>query len=294
MRRVGYCIFLLLLTTTCLPLVASLNANDFSGSEANNCTNLPCVDAGEILFTLDANPIKIWKNNDDNYLVIGEDGYINLYSLTSAGISLVWNLEVDLNGNISCAEYYPEYDLVAFGNETGVQIVDVGPNREKGAFIFTSGSVVDVAWDPTAGNDIDSDGITDIPYLWIALEVNKRAVQYDINNELPRQVQTNEHLNHIGSVHVLLDGTIITGGDDEIYIHTINQVGSVILNEVLAPYSATFDLLITNDDESELYVSNIGGQKLISYEIVCLLAFFSFLVVTGISSSVAYFRLWML
>ena len=40
MRRVGYCIILLLLTTTCLPIVTALNATDFSGSDANNCYSL--------------------------------------------------------------------------------------------------------------------------------------------------------------------------------------------------------------------------------------------------------------
>ena len=76
MRRVGYCIFFLLFTTTCLPLVSALNANDFSGSDANNCPELPCVNPGEILFALDAKPIKMWKTPNDNYLYLGENGFI--------------------------------------------------------------------------------------------------------------------------------------------------------------------------------------------------------------------------
>ncbi len=268
MRRVGYCIFFLLFTTTCLPLVTALNANDFSGSDANNCPELPCVNAGEILFTLDAKPIKMWKTPNDNYLYIGENGFINLYSLSSTGIALAWELEVDSNGNITSAEYYPEFNLVAFGNETGVQIVDVGPDREKGKFISTSGSVVDVAWDPTNGADTDSDGITDIPYIWIALEANKRALLWDIHTQLPRQKQTNEHNLEIGSVHVLLDGTIITGGDDGVYIHTINHLDQVIEDEAspLTPFSGTLDILMTNSDESHLYVAETDGRKIMSYD----------------------------
>ena len=110
-----------------------------------------------------------------------------------------------------------------------VHKLDVGPAREKGRFIFQGTPVVDVAWDPTDGADLDSDGIFDLPHVWIAIEASKRSVQYDIKLNLPTGKQTNEHENEIGSVMVLNDGTMITGGDDEIYFHEIDQTGSVIL-----------------------------------------------------------------
>ncbi|MBK00194.1 MAG: hypothetical protein CMB48_04420 [Euryarchaeota archaeon] len=267
MRKVGYCIFLLFLTATCLPLATALNASDFSGSDANNCSELPCTDAGEILVELDSKPIKMWKTPENNYLIISENGFMNLFSLSSTGFEEAWQLEVDSNGNISSAAYFSEFNLVVFGNETGAQVVDVGPAREKGRFIYQGTPVVDVAWDPTDGADLDSDGITDLPHIWIAVEASKRAVQYDINLELPTAKQTNEHANHIGSVMVLDDGTIITGGDDEIFVHEINQADSMILTDTLEPgYSGTFDIIMTNDDQSKIYFSEFDGRKIISYD----------------------------
>ncbi|CAI8263378.1 MAG: Uncharacterised protein [Methanobacteriota archaeon] len=268
MRRVGYCVILLLLTSTCLPIVTALKATDFSGSEANNCTELPCTNAGEIVFNLDAKPIEMWKTPEDNYLYVGENGFVNLYTLTSTGLEVTWELEVDSNGNITCAAYSPEFDLIAFGNESGTQIVDVGPNREKLQFIPSPTSVVGLAWDPNDGADLQpKDGIIDIPHIWIALDSNKRSVQYDLDVDLPTTLQTNEHENEIGSVLILDDGTIITGGDDEIFIHNINIADQVILTDTLSPgYSGTFDIIVANDDESKVYFSENGGRKVISYD----------------------------
>ncbi|HJM45171.1 MAG TPA: hypothetical protein QF644_04405 [Candidatus Poseidoniaceae archaeon] len=267
MRRVGYCIILLLLASVCLPIVTALKATDFSGSDANNCAELPCTNAGELIFNLDAKPIKMWKTPEDNYLYVGENGNINLYSLTSTGLEIVWELEVDSNGNITCATYIPEYNLVAVGNETGAQIVDVGPNREKLQFIWQGSPIADLAWDTNDGADTNVDGIIDIPHIWIALEASKRAVQYDLGNNLPEQKQTNEHSNEIGTVFVLEDGSIITGGDDEIFIHNINIDDNMILTDTLTPgYSGTFDIIIANDDQSQLYISENGGRKIISYD----------------------------
>ena len=267
MRKVGYCIFLLFVTATCLPLATALNAEDFSGSDANNCSSLPCTNAGEILLSLDSKPIEMWKTPENNYLSLGENGFMNLYSLTSVGFEEAWELEVDSNGNISSAAYFPEFNLVVFGNETGAQIVDVGPAREKGRFIFQGTPVVDVSWDPTDGADLDSDGIFDLPHVWIAIEASKRSVQYDIKLNLPTGKQTNEHENEIGSVMVLDDGTMITGGDDEIYFHEIDQTGSVILTDTIDPgYSGTFDIIMTNEDQSKIFFSEYDGRKIISYE----------------------------
>ena len=267
MRRVGYCIILLLLASVCLPIVTALKATDFSGSDANNCAELPCTNAGELIFNLDAKPIKMWKTPEDNYLYVGENGNINLYSLTSTGLEIAWELEVDSNGNITCATYIPEYNLVAVGNETGAQIVDVGPNREKLQFIWQGSPIADLAWDTNDGADTNVDGIIDIPHIWIALEASKRAVQYDLGNNLPEQKQTNEHSNEIGTVFVLEDGSIITGGDDEIFIHNINIDDNMILTDTLTPgYSGTFDIIIANDDQSQLYISENGGRKIISYD----------------------------
>ena len=90
MRKVGYCIFLLFLTATCLPLATALNASNFSGSDANNCSELPCTDAGEILVELDSKPIKMWKTPDHNYLIISENGFTNVeYRNLSSGISAI-------------------------------------------------------------------------------------------------------------------------------------------------------------------------------------------------------------
>ena len=267
MRRIGYCIILLLFTATCLPLVTALEATEFSGSEANNCTTLPCTNAGDIIFNLDAKPIEMWKTPENNYLSVGENGYISLYSLTSEGLELVWELEIDSNGNITCATYNSEYGLVAFGNETGTQIVDVGPNREKLQFIFQGSPIIDIAWDPNDGADTNQDGIIDIPHIWIALQASKKAVQYDLYVNLPNQKQTNEHANEIGTVLILEDGSIITGGDDEIFIHNININDQMILTDTLTPgYNGIFDIIMTNEAESKLYISENGGRKIISYD----------------------------
>ena len=53
---------------------------------------------------------------------------------------------------------------------------------------------------------------------------------------------------------VLDDGTMITGGDDEIYFHEIDQTGSVILTDTIDPgYSGTFDIIMTNEDQSKIF-----------------------------------------
>ena len=42
----------------------------------------------------------MWKTPEDNYLYVGENGFVNLYTLTSTGLEVTWELEVDSNGNI--------------------------------------------------------------------------------------------------------------------------------------------------------------------------------------------------
>jgi len=267
MRKVGCYIFVLFVMATFLPIVTALNTTQFTGSEANNCIDLPCVNAGELIYTLDSKPIDFWKTTENNYLFVGENGFVNLYSLNSNGFEIVWELEVDNNGNISSASYNEEYDLLALGNETGTQIVDVGENREKLKFIPSSIPIVDLAWDPIDGADTNNDQIIDLPHIWIALQESKRAVQYDLGVELPTTLQTNEHTTEIGAINILTDGSIITGGENEIFVHSINNVNQVIKNEDITPaITGTLDIIITNNDESKIFFSEYKNKKIISYD----------------------------
>ena len=267
MRKVASYVFVLFFLAAFSPVVSSLSTIEFSGSEANNCIDLPCVNAGEIVYTLDSKPVNMWKTNEENYLFVGENGFVNLYSLSGTGFEKIWQLEVDGNGNISSAEYNNEYQLLAISNETGTQIVDVGENREKLKFIPSLVEIVDIAWDPTKGSDVDNDLIIDLPHIWIALKDSKKAVQYDLEEELPTTLQTNEHTEGIGAIHILNDGTIITSGENEIFIHSINNFNQVIITDVITPtINGNLNIILANNNETKIFFSEYNNKRIISYD----------------------------
>ena len=173
--RAGHLVTLLLIMTSMAPAASALVATDFAGSEANNCPSLPCTNAGELVFTLPSLPVKMWVTPNNNYLYVGENGYVNLNSLSATGLQGVWELPVDLYGVISSAAYDPVHELLALSNATGVAIVDVGPAREVMQFINTTSAVVDVAWDPD-GEDTTGDGlIAALQVLAVIVESGKPA-----------------------------------------------------------------------------------------------------------------------
>lgn len=260
--RAGHLVTLLLIATTMAPAASALTATDFAGSEANNCPSLPCTNAGELVHTLPSPPVKMWQTPDDNYLYVGENGYVNLYSLTSTGLQTVWELPVDLYGVISSAAYDADHELLALSNATGVAIVDVGPDREVMQFIETLAPVVDVAWDPNVGEAEDG-----IPYIWMAMDDNNRAVKYSLRFQLPTSFQTTAHAGDIGAVHVMSDGTIITGGDDEVFISSQSDTGIIDLDETLTPgFSDLFDILLVSPDESQLFIASESGKEVKAYD----------------------------